>query len=322
MRKSLVKKAVVIQIILLCVGISTVPNISGNTGKMHPISSVTINNEKNLTEDIQVPDCVEVGDLLFVDWKFDLGEDESTIWITPGPYNDHCAIYIGNNTFVDAADRGVHANNYFHFYYWTKNLVFLRVKTANDSQRQAAADWAISKIGSPYQVFFDFPWFMLKIASTNFPFPTANKLYCMELLWAAYYNQGIDIDQNGWKFPWWVTGSDILNDDDVEVIYKEISNSTYITKPNKGVYVANKKITFTLNKTIIFGDIDIEVVTYNDMITRVDFFIDNVYKASDTTPPYTWAWRDRGPGKKVIKAVTCDDDGNQYYTAITVWKFF
>jgi uncharacterized protein YycO len=318
MRKSWVKKAVVIQIILLYVGINTVPNISGNTGKIRLISSATQNNEKSLTTDIKVPDCVEVGDLLFVDFK----EDESNIWRTPGPYNDHCAIYIGNNTFVDAAGPGVHANNYFRFYYWTKNLVFLRVKTANDSQRQAAVDWAISKIGTPYQVSFDFPWFMLKIADTNFPFPTAKEFYCTELLWAAYYNQGIDIDQNGWKFPWWVTGNDILNDDDVEVIYKEIDNSTGITKPNKGVYVANKKITFTLNKTIIFGDIDIEVVTYNDMITRVDFFIDNAYKANDTAAPYTWTWQDRDPGKKVIKAVACDDDGNQYSTTITVWKFF
>jgi hypothetical protein len=322
MRKSWVKKAIAIQIILLCVGISSVPNTSGNTGEIRLPSSGSLNNEKSLIKDIQVPDCVEVGDLLFVDWKFDVGEDESTIWMASGPYNDHCAIYIGNNTFVDAISRGVHANNYYHFYYWTKNLVFLRVKTANDSQRQAAADWAMSKIGSLYQVFFDFPWFMLKIANTNFSFPTANEFYCMELLWAAYYNQGIDIDQNEWKFPWWVTGKDILIDDDVEVIYKEIRNSTYITKPNKGVYVANKKIAFTLNKTSIFGDVDIEVVTYNDMITQVDFFIDAVYKATDTTPPYTWTWKERDPGKKVIKAVACDDDGNHYYTAITVWKFF
>ena len=309
-------------VILSFVGINIVPNISGNTGKICLISSVTINNKKCLTKDIKVPDCVEVGDLLFVDWRFDVGADESSIWTFLGPYNDHCAIYTGNNTFVDAEAHGVSANDYFHIYYWTKNLVFLRVKTANESQRLAAAAWAISQIGLPYQFYFRFPWFGLKIAHTNLPFPTAHELYCFELPWAAYYNQGIDIDQNGWKFPWWVTGNDILNDNNVEVIYKEIDNSTYITTPYKGVYIANTKILSALNKTIIFGDINIEAVTYNNKVTHMDFYIDNVYKETDTTAPYTWNWNERISGKKIIKAVAYDDDGNQYYTAITVWKIF
>jgi hypothetical protein len=313
-------KGFILIVILLCVEGGGVQNISGSEEKIRQISSLTLNNENSVTTDIMVPDCVEVGDMLFVDWIFDIGEDESTIWMSSGPYNDHCALYIGNNTFVDAAAKGVHANDYAHFYSWTKNLVFLRVKTANESQRLAAAEWAIRKIGLPYQMWFDLPWLGLKIVNTDLPLPTAKELYCFELLWAAYYTQGIDIDQNGWKFPWVVTGNDILYDDDVEVVYKEILNSTGITKPNKGVYVANKKICFTFSKTLILGDITIEAVTYNDQITHMDFYIDDIYKANDTTAPYTWNWNEHVSGEKIIKAVAYDNRGNQYYTAITVWK--
>ena len=35
--------------------------------------------------------------------------------------------------------------------------------------------------------------------SSNPNFQTADRFYCMELVWAAYYNQGIDIDYNGWQ---------------------------------------------------------------------------------------------------------------------------
>jgi cell wall-associated NlpC family hydrolase len=321
MRNYIRTKGLILIVILLFTGINTVPSVRGNNAETHRISSVTVDDEKSLTEDISVPDCVEVGDLLFIDWKFDVGEDESNKWMFFGPYNDHCAIYIGNNTFVEAAAQGVRANDYSYFYYWTKNMVFLRVKTANESQKLAAAAWAISKIGLPYQVCFKFPWFSLKIANSSLRFPTAHEFYCSELLWAAYYNQGIDIDQNGWTIPWWATGNDILSDDNVEVIYKEVNNSTGIIKPNKGFYIANKKIISTFSKTIIFGDIDVEAVTYNNRVTRMDFYIDDIYQASDNTAPYIWNWNEKVSGKKVIKAVACDDDGNQYYTAITVCKY-
>jgi hypothetical protein len=63
---------------------------------------------------------------------------------------------------------------------------------------------------------------------------TSDRIFCMELPWAAFYHQGIDIDQNGWesvkpkpnnkyprifrdlwdKFGWdyiFVDGNDIIN---------------------------------------------------------------------------------------------------------------
>ncbi|MCX6667689.1 MAG: YiiX/YebB-like N1pC/P60 family cysteine hydrolase [Euryarchaeota archaeon] len=306
------RKIIAINIILLFTLMSIVPSISGSFEKLSPLSFIKTNDE------IKVPDCVEAGDILIVDCRY----DESIWYKPPGPYNEHAVLYVGNNYFIEADSKnGVEVRNYAHFHKH-KNLVFLRVKSANLSQKQAAIDWAYDRIGAPYQTWRA-PWFWLKIANPDFPNPTANKWYCMELVWAAYYNQGIDIDKNEWVFTLGgVLGEEIINDNDIEIIYREVNDSTEFFKPNKGIYIANKKIKSTFSKTIIIGKIDVEVVTLNENITRVDFYIDNIYKANDTAAPYKWTWDERVFGKKVLKAVACDDFGNQYPAYITVKKFF
>lgn len=317
------KKIIVINIILLFILMSIIPSISGNIGEISPMSFVKINDEKSLMDDIKVPDCVEKGDILLLD--VGAGWDESTIWKMPGPYNEHAALYVGDNKLIDAdSQKGVEKRDYGHYYMPTKNLAFLRVKSANSSQKQKAIDWTCDRIGAPYQSIL-IPWLLLKIANPDFPNPTANKWYCMELVWAAYYNQGIDLDKNGWKIDFLyvpcVWGDDILTDDDIEIIYREVNDSIEFVKPYKGIYIANKKRISTLSNTIIIGKIDVEVVTLNDNITRVDFYIGKTYKESDTTAPYNWTWDEPGFGKKVIMVVACDDFGNKYYTNMTVRKF-
>ncbi|MCK4365388.1 MAG: hypothetical protein KAW45_05010 [Thermoplasmatales archaeon] len=319
------KKIIAINIILLFILIGIVPSTSGYIEKIITSSFIKTNDEISLTEEIKVPDCVEAGDILIIDVG---GWDESEAWKVPGPYNEHSVLYVGDNKFIEADSiNGVEEHtNYAHFYTRAKNLVFLRVKSANSSQKQAAIDWAYDRIGTPYQVPIEPPWFGLKIANPNLPFPTADELYCMELVWAAYYNQSIDIDKNGWKidaliFPM-VWGDDIINDDDIEIIYREVNDSTEFAKPYKGIYIENKKRISTFSKTIIIGKIDVEVVTLNKNITKVDFYINNIYKANDTTVPYNWTWDERVFGVKVIMVVACDDFGNKYFTNMTVWKFF
>jgi uncharacterized protein YycO len=310
------RKLLAVGIILLLIGTCVVSGSNINITDCTNSSGVYMDKSRN--EEQAVPDGVIVGDLLLIDYPW-------VEWVTykiPGPHNEHGAIYVGNNMFVDATYAGVKQRNYSHYCSLQKNFVFLRVKTANESQRNAAAAWAVSKIDSPYQYFFDFPLFGLKIANPNLSFPTAKAFYCMELLWASYYHQGIDIDQNGWKIPWWVIGDDILQDDDIEIIYCDITNSTEITKPFKGVYLANKKIVSTLNNSLIFGSIDIEVVTYNENITRMEFYVDNVYEATDDTEPYCWRWSNRTVGRRVITAIAYDDEGNSYFNSITIWKTF
>lgn len=268
-------------------------------------------------ETVRVPDCVQIGDLVLIDFWV----DQSNLWKRPGLYNEHGGIYIGNNTIIDA-NGVVRYRDYPAFHEYAKNLVVLRVKTASESQRKAAVEWAKSKIGFPYQGFFDYPWFGLKIANTDRDFPTANELYCMELLWAAYYLQGIDIDRNGWRLPWWVDGNDILYDDDIEIIYREVNDSTEIVKPYKGVYLANRKIAYNPYFTMVCGPVDIEVNTSNENITHVDFYIDSIYKITVTAPPYSWRWDEKGSGKKAIRAVAGDDMGNEYIARLTILKVF
>jgi uncharacterized protein (DUF608 family)/uncharacterized protein YycO len=169
-------------------------------------------------EDI-VPSCVQVGDILMMDIKMNSIKD--IIWKVPGYYNEHIAIYAGNNTFINAHGTGVSEESYSYFLRsfrnGCENHAFLRVKTATEEQRLQAVKFAEDKIGAHYQNIFTPPYFGLKIADPNSNHPTANMWYCMELIWAAYYNQGIDIDSNGWKSPKMVTGNEILNDDDIEV---------------------------------------------------------------------------------------------------------
>ncbi len=302
-------------IVLLCT--FTMPALGQNPATIFPLDREHPFREPLSHDNITVPDCVQIGDIVLIDFWV----DQSNLWKRPGLYNEHSGIYIGNNTLIEA-NGAVRYRNYSLFHEYAKNLAFLRVKTASESQRIAVVEWAKSKIGLPYQGFFDYPWFGLKIANTDRRFPTANEMYCMELLWAAYYVQGIDIDRNGWKFPCWVDGNDIIYDDDIEIIYREVADSTEIIKPYKGVYLANRKIAYNPYFTMVLGDIDIEVNTSNENVTHVDFYIDKVYKGTDVTPPFSWRWDEKGSGKISIRAVACDDFDNEYSARLVVLKVF
>ncbi len=302
-------------IVLLCT--STIPAMGRNPVIIFPSDGDYQTNGLVFNDNFTVPDCVQIGDIVLIDFWV----DQSNLWKRPGLYNEHSAIYIGNNTLIEA-NGVVRYRNYSLFHEYAKNLAFLRVKTASESQRTAAVEWAKSKIGFSYQGFFDYPWFGLKIANTDRRIPTANEFYCMELLWAAYYTQGIDIDRNGWKFPCWVDGNDIIYDDDIEIIYREVADSTEIIKPYKGVYLVNRKIAYNPYFTMVFGVIDIEVNTSNENVTHVDFYIDTVYEGTDTTPPFSWRWDEKGSGKKSIRAVAGDDFGNEYSARLVVLKVF
>lgn len=276
----------------------------------------------------QVPDCVEIGDILMVDVRW----DQSSVGPRPGPHNEHAALYIGGNYFIHAGgDLGdtVCVKNYSRFYTNVKNFAFVRVKTANQSQRQAAVDWAMFRQCSKYQYWDRFPWYGKKIADPDERHPTANSWYCFELVWAAYYNQGIDIDSTGWEldppynlYPW-VHGDDILNDDDVEIIYRCVNDSTEIVKPSQGIYIFNKKIVSTFSLTVIFGKVDLEVnMVDSERIEKVNFYIDNKYVGNDTAAPFNWTWSNRCFGKKVITAEAIDKEQSKFYTNFTVYKLF
>jgi len=277
---------------------------------------------KGSTDGIVVPECVQPGDILLIDIK---GRDESLAWKIVGPYNEHAALYVGDNMFIDASSQnGVGRHEYSHYTMIAKNLAFLRVTTADNETKNNAIQWAYDRIGSPYQDFLAPPWYTLMIADPYFPHPTAGEFFCLELVWAAYYNQGIDVFHKTFHshfpvsmiFQW----TNVTKDDDTEIIYTEVQDSLDYVKPNKGLYLADKKIIPLFNKTMVIGTIDVEVVTLNLAITTVDFYVNDKLMARDTTRPFGWIWNERGTGPCVVTSVASDDAGNSYSTWISVNK--
>ena len=63
--------------------------------------------------------------------------------------------------------------------------VIKRLKNVSESTIDAAVTWALSQIGKPYS-----------IDTTKNPFDSNPNWYCSELIWAAFFWQGIGLDQN------------------------------------------------------------------------------------------------------------------------------
>ena len=177
-------------------------------------ASCYINEPIEINKNYTVPDYIQIGDLLFMDCK---NTPAWSFWARPGEHNDHAVIYAGDNKFIEA-HTPVRYITFEELNDRFKNFAYAYVKTATKQQKNDAVNWTKDRLGDIYQWFNRPPFFGLKIANPNIRHPTAKKWYCTELVWAAYYNQGIDIDRNGWNFPRWVTCNDILWDDDI-VLY-------------------------------------------------------------------------------------------------------
>jgi outer membrane protein assembly factor BamB len=67
--------------------------------------------------------------------------------------------------------------------------------------------------------------------------------------------------------------------------------SVRITKPGTGIYLMNKRI-LPFYKSVVIGRITIEVTATQVPlgIDRVEFYVGDTLKATDTTAPYSWTW--------------------------------
>lgn len=121
---------------------------------------------------------MEIGDILYMNFN------NSRLLRKSRSIKDHIAIYIGEKQFVHAKQfLKVEIKDYDYFLYNYKFHQFGYVITANNYQKQKAADWAKDQVGKRYQR-------IQKISAKG----TDNKWYNSELIWCAYYKQGIDID--------------------------------------------------------------------------------------------------------------------------------
>jgi len=91
------------------------------------------------------------------------------------------------------SEQWIKDKNIFEFIYRVKDEI------ASDTDIQNAIDFAKSQEGKKFAPLFDFNTFTFqrKNSNPNDPDdPLSDVWYCTEIIWAAYYNQGINIDSN------------------------------------------------------------------------------------------------------------------------------
>jgi 5-hydroxyisourate hydrolase-like protein (transthyretin family) len=93
------------------------------------------------------------------------------------------------------------------------------------------------------------------------------------------------------------------------------------TKPQPGIYINNESKFPLLTKILshfflqsiplIIGPLEITVnITKSTMgCNRVEFYIDNAYKGTDSDPPFTYYWTTRGFFKHTIRVIAYDNAG-------------
>lgn len=96
-----------------------------------------------------------------------------------------------------------------------------------------------------------------------------------------------------------------------------------IEKPENAIYFRNNEI-MPFFTPLIFGkiNVDVDAVNVNYGIDRVEFYVDDDLKETDTMEPYSWMWDDRVFFRRNIKAVAYDNSGNNTTRELLVWKFF
>ncbi|MEM1512582.1 MAG: YiiX/YebB-like N1pC/P60 family cysteine hydrolase [Candidatus Jordarchaeales archaeon] len=129
----------------------------------------------------------------------------------PGHFT-HVAMYIGNGRMVEAWKDGVRVISVTEVLK-ANDAAIVRVSTSS-SIRQAAVNWALTKVGYPY----DYIWLTYVGGKQVY----GNSYYCSELCWAAYLAVGgPDIDQNpGWSWTYGnnVAPQEIVDDGDTYIV--------------------------------------------------------------------------------------------------------
>jgi len=180
---------------------------------------------------------VQVGDIIFMEvrnfWQelFDLPSND-------GEHNDHVAMYIGLNRFIESNDYTAWEGGYLDGVqispWWWMNVVFCdftvgRVDSATTNQKLEAVAFSLSQIGETYQHSYPnyepyHSWHANPdIDDPGSPYyypddPYINYWYCTEIVWAAYLHQGINTDSTPEPVDgihYLVTPDDMLNSDEI-----------------------------------------------------------------------------------------------------------
>lgn len=103
-----------------------------------------------------------------------------------------------------------------------------------------------------------------------------------------------------------------------------MSPTVKIVRPETALYLKNKRLR-PFSFPLIIGDITVVVDAFDNEseIERVEFYIDDMLKATDIEPLFNWLWIERTglKPKHIIKVVAYDKAGNSANDEITVQKF-
>jgi uncharacterized protein YycO len=185
---------------------------------------------------LSTPAYLQKGDLLFCDYKPDFESFARSLNIqihhpitTHGPHNDHVAMYIGNDMFIEACPYfydgekqawiGVVTTHIGTFHLWAENITYGVLSNVTKEQREGAVSWALSQIGQPYQENI----FPLNDDPTDTDDPASDQWFCSELVWAAYLHQGVELDEPSFT----VTPSSILVNEHITLKEDEITGLWY-----------------------------------------------------------------------------------------------
>ena len=116
------------------------------------------------------------------------------------------------------------------------------------------------------------------------------------------------------------TGSQYVN----VTLVNSIAPMVEITRP-RGFYIFDQEIMhLPFDFSIIIGSVTISANTIdkNYSLSRVEFYVDNEFKATEIEEPYSWLWDEGSFGKHTVKIKAYDFTENIAIDDITVWKLF
>jgi PKD repeat protein len=162
--------------------------------------------KSNIFKINSIPSYLKVGDILFCDVKPKIVEylrnidpDPYSYIDVPGFSNDHCAMYIGHNWFIEAAPYrlrplranwlGVVIGPFWKIKLWATNFTYVYVNTSQKI-RNKAVQWAKTQLGQPYQQVV---WEGANSDPHDSSDKYSNYWYCSELIWASYFNQDLKL---------------------------------------------------------------------------------------------------------------------------------
>ncbi len=111
-----------------------------------------------------------------------------------------------------------------------------------------------------------------------------------------------------------------------QLIIENIPPDVEITQPLPNVLYFGNRPLLPFFATLIIAPIDI-IVNASDGLSgmgRIEFYIKDSLKKTDTSAPYVWLWKDITFGLKAydIKVIAYDNVGNHVNDTILVWKIF